>query len=124
MKKDLPDIEELLEMRGQSVPADEYFEVFLSNFHRRQREELLKRSARSLLLERLGVWFRELGRVKWIYGVIGGCLLVAAAVLIWPGGGTSAEVPEQESVRALERERAPVDTLMQKEEPASSETGD
>ncbi len=88
MKKDLPDIEELLEMRGQSVPADEYFEVFLSDFHRRQREELLKRSARSLLLERLGVWFRELGRVKWIYGAIGGCLLVAAAVLIWPGGGT------------------------------------
>ena len=37
-------------MRGQSVPADEYFEVFLSDFHRRQREELLVNGIDELLV--------------------------------------------------------------------------
>ena len=102
MKKDLPDIEKLLEMRGQSVPADEYFEVFLSDFHRRQREDLLKRSARSLLLERLGVWFREMGKLIWIYAAVGACLLIAAGSLVWPGGRTPTELPEHEPVKVRE----------------------
>lgn len=111
MKKDLPDIEKLLEMRGERVPADEYFEVFLSDFHRRQREDLLKRSARSLLVERLGVWFREMGRVKWIYAAVVVCFLAASASFIWPGGRTSAEVLEHGPVKGFEEGNAPVNTL-------------
>ena len=111
MKKDLPDIEKLLEMRGERVPADEYFEVFLSNFHRRQREDLLKRSARSLLVERLGVWFREMGRVKWIYAAVVVCSLIASVSFIWPGGRTSAEMLENGPVKGFEEGNAPVNTL-------------
>lgn len=120
MKKDLPDIEKLLEMRGQSVPADEYFEVFLSDFHRRQREDLLKRSARSLLLERLGVWFREMGKLRWIYAAVGACLLIAAGSLVWPGSRTSTELPEHEPVKARDEGRDS-NTLPGSELPASSE---
>ena len=58
MNKEFQELQELLEERGQGVPADEYFEGFLSDFHRRQRQDLMKRSARSLLLERMGVWLR------------------------------------------------------------------
>ena len=111
MKKDLPDIEKLLEMRGERVPADEYFEVFLSDFHRRQREDLLKRSARSQLVERLGGWFREMGRVKWIYAAVVVCFLAASASFIWPGGRTSAEVLEHGPVKGFEEGNAPVNTF-------------
>ena len=93
-------------MRGESAPADEYFEEFLAEFHRRQREDLMKRSARSLFFERVTVWFRELGGSKWIYGAGLGYAMLMVAFLAWPKGGgegeqvtpVSWEVPEHKVI--------------------------
>ena len=61
MNREFQELQELLEERGRSIPGDDYFEGFLADFHRRQRQDLMKRSARSLFLERMGVWLREMG---------------------------------------------------------------
>ena len=90
-------------MRGESAPADEYFEEFLDEFHRRQREDLMKRSARSLLFERIGVWFREMGSAKWIYGAGAAYALLLVGFFVWPKDSAandrvepvSWEIPEQ-----------------------------
>ena len=111
MNKEFPEIQELLAMRRQSVPADEYFEEFLSDFHHRQRQDLMKRSARSLLMERAGVWLREMGGAKWIYCAGTAYALVIVGLLTWPEEiagregiePASLEVPEQKPL-PFERE--------------------
>ena len=113
MNKEFQELQELLEERGQGVPADEYFEGFLSDFHRRQRQDLMKRSARSLLLERMGVWLRERGGSKWAYGAGAAYVLVIVGLFAWPRGNASKEgiepvsleVPEQK-VLHFEAERS------------------
>ncbi|MDE0595849.1 MAG: hypothetical protein OSB65_11440 [Roseibacillus sp.] len=84
MNKEFPEIQKLLEMRGQSAPGDEYFEEFLDEFHRRQRQDLMKRSARSLFMERIAVWIREMGSAKWIYGAGIGYALLMVGFFVWP----------------------------------------
>ena len=78
-------------MRRQSVPADEYFEEFLSDFHHRQRQDLMKRSARSLLVERVGVWLREMEGAKWLYCAGTAYALVIVGLLTWPKETTGKE---------------------------------
>lgn len=104
MNKEFPEIQKLLEMRGQSAPGDEYFEEFLDEFHRRQRQDLMKRSARSLFMERIAVWIREMGSAKWIYGAGIGYALLMVGFFVWPKDTqakdgldrVSWDVPEQE----------------------------
>jgi|TARA_B100000959_G_scaffold221069_1_gene233751 hypothetical protein len=120
VNKEFQELQELLEERGQGVPADEYFEEFLSDFHRRQRQDLMRRSARSLLLERMGVWLQEMGGAKWIYGAGAAYALVIVSLFAWPRGNASKEgiepvsleVPEQkvlhfESERSGKKENEP-----------------
>ncbi len=86
MSGNFPELQKLLKLRGQDGPVDGYFEEFLEEFHRRQRQDLMKRSARSLFLERLSVWFREMGSAKWAYGA--GVAYAGLMVLFfaWPRG--------------------------------------
>ena len=65
MNTDSTELQNLLRLKRYETPSDEYFDDFLDEFHRRQREDVLKRSARSLLMERVSVWFKELGMAKW-----------------------------------------------------------
>jgi hypothetical protein len=91
VNKEFPELQKLLQLRGRSAPGDEYFEEFLDEFHRRQRQDLLKRSARSLLLERLTVWFREMGSVRWVYAAGAAYVAVLALFVMWPKGGAAQE---------------------------------
>jgi len=89
-------------MRRESVPADEYFDEFLSDFHRRQRQDLMKRSARSLLLERMGVWLREMEGLKWIYCAATAYVLVMVGLFCWPENKAGRELIEPASWESLE----------------------
>jgi hypothetical protein len=81
---DSTDVQNLIALKRFEGPSDEYFDEFLQEFHRRQREDVLKRSARSLLLERLQVWFRELGMAKWAYGAGVAYAALMIAFVAWP----------------------------------------
>lgn len=61
-------IQSLVKLKSYEQPSDGYFEEFLEEFQSRQRQELLRKSSVSLLMERAGTWFRELGSIKWFAG--------------------------------------------------------
>jgi hypothetical protein len=82
------EVRDLLRLKRYEQPSDEYFEDFVGEFHRRQREDLLKRSARSLLAERVSVWLREMGVAKWAYGAGLAYAVLMLGFFMWPRGGT------------------------------------
>ena len=92
MKPEFPEVQKLLRLKRYEEPSDEYFEEFLDEFHRRQREDLMKTSARSLFMERLTVWFRELGMAKWAYGAGLAYAALMIGFVLWPRGGHEAPV--------------------------------
>jgi hypothetical protein len=47
----------------------------------------VKRSARSLFMERLSVWFKELGMAKWAYGAGVAYAALMVGFMAWPRGG-------------------------------------
>ena len=105
MNTESTEVQDLLRLKRYEQPSDEYFEDFVSEFHRRQREDLLKRSARSLLAERVSVWMRELGMAKWAYGAGLGYALLLVGFLVWPRGdgeGPQVSSPALPGNRTLE----------------------
>lgn len=52
-----PTLEQLLQSKRDDLPSSEYFENLLTDFSRRQRQELLNRSSLSLARERIEAWF-------------------------------------------------------------------
>ena len=55
--KDSEDAQRLIRLKRYESPGDEYFRNFLESFKDRQRAELLRRSSRSILAERVAMWF-------------------------------------------------------------------
>ncbi|MBT8044657.1 MAG: hypothetical protein KJO79_06880 [Verrucomicrobiae bacterium] len=78
------DVQQLIALKRHEQPDDAYFEEFMDEFHRRQRQELLQRSSFSLFRERVGTWFS--GTNKW--NIVWGGGLAYAAVMVgfffWP----------------------------------------
>ena len=76
---DSEDIQRLIRLKKYETPGDEYFETFLEDFKDRQRSELLRQSARGLLMERVSMWFDEISGPRWL--VPAGVSTAAAAAL-------------------------------------------
>ena len=87
MKDEPTELQDLLRLKRYEQPSEEYFEDFVDEFHRRQREDLLKCSARSLFAERVSVWLREMGMAKWAYGAGLAYALLMVGFLLWPRDG-------------------------------------
>ncbi len=77
-------VQQLIALKRHEQPDDAYFEEFLDEFHRRQRQELLQRSSFSLFRERVGTWFS--GTNKWSLAWGGGLAYatVMVAFICWP----------------------------------------
>lgn len=83
--QDFQSVQQLIALKRHEQPDDAYFEELLEEFHRRQRQELLQRSSRSLFAERVGTWFA--GTSKWNYVMGAGAAYAAvffAAMFFWP----------------------------------------
>ena len=65
---DFEDVQKLIRLKRHERPPDDYFDDFLMEFQRRQRSELLNRSARSLFFERVATYFSGFGKPGWVYG--------------------------------------------------------
>jgi hypothetical protein len=61
---DSEDVQRLIRLKRYETPGEAYFEGFVETFKERQRAELLRGSARGLLLERIGMWFDECGGAR------------------------------------------------------------
>ena len=78
-------VQQLSALKRHEHPDDPYFEELLEEFHRRQRQDLLQRSSRSLFVERMGTWLA--GTSKWNYLMGAGAAYAAiffAAMFFWP----------------------------------------
>lgn len=87
------EVQQLIALKRYEQPDDAYFEEFLDEFHRRQRQELLQRSSRSLFFERVSTWFSGANRMRLVYG---GGLAYAAVMLglmLWPKPQDPAQIP-------------------------------
>lgn len=90
------DIERLLRLKGEEQPPEGYVERFLVEFHVRQRSELLRGSARSLVWERFTTWLWRPSRKGWRFLIVGagGLVFIGSAV------GRPAECASEERRRA------------------------
>lgn len=78
-------VQQLISLKRHEHPDDAYFEELLEEFHRRQRQELLQQSSRSLLFERIKTWYA--GTSKWNYVMGAGAAYATiffAAMFFWP----------------------------------------
>ncbi|MGJ8724221.1 MAG: hypothetical protein ACSHYB_06670 [Roseibacillus sp.] len=64
---ELEDLQRLLRLKNYEQPVDGYFEDFLDEFHRRQRQTVAS-SSTSSVWSRFTEWFQDLGAAKWAIG--------------------------------------------------------
>ncbi len=108
--KDTDEVRQLLRLKRYETPGEEYFDSFLNDFKNRQRSELLSRSARSILTERITVWFDELGGAKWLIPAGAAAAAVSVGVFVntrrpaeksLPQGLASGVVSSSEEAQAV-----------------------
>lgn len=94
-EEDFKDVRELISLKRYEQPDDAYFEEFLDEFHRRQRQELLQRSSRSLFFERVGTWFSGANKMRLAYaGGLAYAAIFMLAFVLWPkSGDPAAQLP-------------------------------
>jgi hypothetical protein len=96
MMLDEQDLQKLLRLKRLEQPPPGYFDRALNEFHRRQREELLRRSAVQIWFDRFvsGLWsFRV---PNYAYGVAFGIFLIAASIIgsgVWAPAGVVKNSP-------------------------------
>ena len=65
MKPSIEQIGDLLALSRDERPEDGYWQDFLCEFHHRQRVRAMEKSGFSGFMERMNVWFSEMGPSKW-----------------------------------------------------------
>lgn len=83
-------LHKLLIIKRYEHPTPDYFERFLDEFHQRQRVELLRRSTRSLIWEKLVDVISDFHVPRFAYaGVVAAAIIASAAILVTQQGNDS-----------------------------------
>jgi hypothetical protein len=96
---DFEDIQRLLRLKRYERPSEDFVEDFVSQFQHRQRQELLRHSARGLLWERVTTYFEGLFEPKWRWAGAMAVALFTVFMVFKPGTAPSsalANSPQQE----------------------------
>ena len=68
MKPTIEQIGDLLALKRNERPEEGYWQDFLCDFHRNQREQAVKKSGLTSFVGRVTDWFSDMGPSKWAYG--------------------------------------------------------
>ena len=115
--QDFQSVQQLISLKRHEQPDDAYFEELLEEFHRRQRQELLQHSSRSLFAERVGTWLASTS--KWNYVMGAGAAYAAiffAAMFFWPKPDVKPELntapimhePEKKDMLKPDKDKEPI----------------
>lgn len=80
---DPDDVQRLIRLKRYETPGEDYFESFAERFKERQRSEMLRSSAHSLLLERFMMWFEEGGGARSLVPAGAVAAVAVGAGLFW-----------------------------------------
>ncbi|MGB0774300.1 MAG: hypothetical protein ACPG32_10050 [Akkermansiaceae bacterium] len=116
--EDFTQVQQLIALKRFEQPDDAYFEEFLDEFHRRQRESLLASSSLSLLKERVGTWFSGLNKWNIVYAGGLAYAVIFFAFFFMPKGAAPIDntiptapvehVKEKKDMLSPDTEKAPV----------------
>ena len=81
MDDEFQDLQRLLRMKRHEVPPPAYFEDFMAKFHRRQREELLRRPLWRLALDRFEAALPNFSPTRYAYAGATAMAVVAASLV-------------------------------------------
>lgn len=81
---EFPEIEKLIRLKRYERPSCEFVDEFVQKFQERQRAELLRRSARSLLWERVTTYLDEVMSPRWGWAVASAVGMAALVVWVKP----------------------------------------
>jgi hypothetical protein len=91
---DFEDVQRLLRLKRYEKPSEDFVEDFVRQFQHRQRQELLRHSARGLLWERVNTYFEGLFVPRWRWAGATAVALVTVFMIFKPGaalkGGSGA----------------------------------
>lgn len=85
-------LQRLLRLKRHESPPDGYFDDFLSEFHQRQRQEILKGGSLSLLWERIQTWVDGMRRPAVAWSLAGVYAVTILLICMWPKPGPSGTV--------------------------------
>jgi len=110
---DFEDIQRLLRLKRYEQPPEGFVEDFVRQFHHRQRQEIMRHSARGLLWERVSTYFEGLFAPTWRWAGATAVVLVGAFMFFKPsppanGGLAQSSKPHnvhQEPISDAEVER-------------------
>ena len=99
-------MQDLLALKRYETPGDEYFDSFVDNFHRRQRQELMASREKAGLGQKLQTLFSQLGWGKALLGA--GAAYAAVAVFISVSGVDQNQVVDHPLSGNLAADSVPV----------------
>ncbi len=76
---DFDNLQRIIRLKRYETPGEDFVEDFLTQFHQRQRSELLRQSARGLLWERVTTFWDNLVSPRWTTAMVTACVAVVAA---------------------------------------------
>ena len=114
MDEQFNDLQRLLRLKRYEAPPPDYFEDFLTEFHRRQRAELLRRPLWRLALDRLEGALPTFSPARYAYA--GACAAAVAATVLasthiltsGPAGGTMVAANTSAAAAVDETYHAPL----------------
>ncbi len=93
MKPSIEQIGDLLALKREERPEDGYWQDFLCELHHRQRVRAMEKSGFAGFMDRLSVWFSEMGPSKWAYGAGLAYATVTVAFFLTPRGVDMESMP-------------------------------
>ena len=90
---DFEDIQRLLRLKRHERPPEDFVEDFVRQFQHRQRQDLLRHSARGLLWERVSTYFEGIFAPKWRWAGAMAAVFLGAFLLFKPAPSLKGVAP-------------------------------
>ncbi len=93
---EIDEIQKLIRLKRHERPPEGFVDDFMSSFRERQRSEMLHRSARGLLWERVTSYFSEMINPKWAWATATVAVVALLGITLRPHEATGLQVAQNQ----------------------------